>query len=229
MLRLARRASLAAAGPPARAAAVPALRLALQRARCSAGAGPNAYTWERPGRAPVVVDDPDAAASRALAPFRVRAAAQQLAALRNEVGELEEVLAPLELEKVRLDALAEAYPSRFIHACFASLLALWCTMFWMVFAGMVFGPQTYFAFDWNTVEPITYFVLCASVWLAVAHHYLFGKDWTYEGLVAALAAWRRRELYSASRTFDHSSYRRLHAELDAANRSIRELQSVKGL
>eukprot|EP01065_Artemidia_motanka_P029969 TRINITY_DN36011_c0_g1_i1.p2 TRINITY_DN36011_c0_g1~~TRINITY_DN36011_c0_g1_i1.p2 ORF type:complete len:237 (+),score=79.14 TRINITY_DN36011_c0_g1_i1:44-712(+) len=187
------------------------------------------FVWRRPGRPDVAVADPGEAAQSALASFRTRAVARELADAEDVVAKLEQRIAPLEIEKARIDTQAERYPSRFIHAAFFGLVFLWCLMFWMVFAGMIFGPQTFFAFDWNTVEPITYFVLYSGVWIAVVFYYFSGEPFSYSSLCRLLAASRRRRLYMRSRRFDPGHYDALKRSLDSARREVHSLRGVRGL
>eukprot|EP00756_Hemistasia_phaeocysticola_P051507 Hpha_TRINITY_DN26685_c0_g1::TRINITY_DN26685_c0_g1_i1::g.86105::m.86105 len=190
---------------------------------------PPSFTWNRPGRTPVVVADPDGAARKALQRFRVREVAVQLAEAEQAVELIEQRVEPLRLDKATLDKQADAFPDSVMRCVFLGLVVLWFVMFWMVFAGMLFGPRTFFAFDWNTVEPITYFVLYAAVWFACVFYYFAGVRFSYSELSRRLAGWRRARLYESHRRFDPTVYKALSADLAAAQERVRELHGVRGL
>ena len=106
----------------------------------------------------------------------------------------------LNVTKLELDAQAEKYPDR--HA--------WGIFAYLVVQNAVLFQWTYFQFDWNLVEPITYLLGYAVTWLCTLVYFAFGKEFTYDGLRSHLTEQRRESLYASS-DFDIRKFRALEA------------------
>lgn len=73
-------------------------------------------------------------------------------------------------------------------AVFSVLLAQFVVLFNWVFV----------VFDWNLVEPMTYFLGYTPVWMGVVMYYATGQEFTYDTCRSLLYGWRRRKLLTAA-------------------------------
>lgn len=78
----------------------------------------------------------------------------------------------------RAMAIAERHPFRVLWGVFAGLMTQNAILFYWVF----------FAFDWNLVEPCTYFFgYTSATWLALMFYKYTGREFTYDATVEELA------------------------------------------
>jgi hypothetical protein len=106
----------------------------------------------------------------------------------------------LKSQKAELDAAAAKYPDRHAWGIFAYLVAQNAVLF----------QWTFYQFDWNLVEPITYLLGYSVTWLCTLVYFAFGKEFTYDALRDHLTARRRDALYAAN-DFDVARFRTLEA------------------
>mmetsp|Transcript_20414 Transcript_20414/g.63455 ORF Transcript_20414/g.63455 Transcript_20414/m.63455 type:complete len:164 (-) Transcript_20414:45-536(-) len=106
----------------------------------------------------------------------------------------------LNTTKQQLDEQAQKYPDRHAWGIFAYLVAQNAVLF----------QWTYYQFDWNLVEPITYLLGYSVTWLCTLVYFAFGKEFTYDSLREHLTSRRRDALYAAS-DFDIRKFRAVEA------------------
>jgi hypothetical protein len=61
----------------------------------------------------------------------------------------------------------------------------------------------FFIFDWNLVEPVTYFIGFSCAWLSIAFYTLTGREWTY---AATFEVMERRRLLGATKAAATKTY-----------------------
>ncbi|RNF07776.1 hypothetical protein TraAM80_03150 [Trypanosoma rangeli] len=106
--------------------------------------------------------------------------------LRRTLSEKREEVAPLLAEKYRIDhAVDNRYVPLLRYLTLAALLAQFVILFRWVFV----------VFDWNLVEPMTYFLGCTVAWASTVFHCYHAKEFTWEAILDAVAQRRRLQLY----------------------------------
>ena len=111
--------------------------------------------------------------------------------------------------KDSLDARAAAYPDRHAWGIFGYLVAQNAVLF----------HWTYQRFDWNLVEPITYLLGYAVVWLCTTVYFACGKEFTYDALREHLVAKRRATLY-ADHDFDVAAFESVQEQRERLARIV---------
>lgn len=80
----------------------------------------------------------------------------------------------------------------------------------------------FFVFDWNLVEPVTYFLGYTAIWWSmIFHRATAGKEFNYENLAEELAERRRRKAYA--RRGDGATLDALTLEQETLSNVIRRL------
>ena len=118
--------------------------------------------------------------------------------LEQKKAELEK----MKTTKAALDAQADRHPVVVSWGIFAFLVTQFCVLFKWVF----------FDFDWNLVEPVTYFLGYTCVWGAIVFYNRTGKDFTYDIIWQDLADNKRRKLY-AQNSFKLEQFTALETEV----------------
>eukprot|EP01061_Rhynchopus_euleeides_P001400 TRINITY_DN10991_c0_g1_i1.p2 TRINITY_DN10991_c0_g1~~TRINITY_DN10991_c0_g1_i1.p2 ORF type:complete len:143 (+),score=35.48 TRINITY_DN10991_c0_g1_i1:130-558(+) len=131
----------------------------------------------------------------------------------------------MEEVKSKCDAIARRHPNLFASFGLAGMTGLWCLLFWMVFAESAFGCET-FAFDWNLVEPITYFLGYSVVWFGVVFYYFTGQEYSYDSVRDIMAKRKREKLY-AQHSFDMDKFLELQETVSRNERRIEELDVLQ--
>jgi len=98
-------------------------------------------------------------------------------------------IAPLEAEKDKYDAAAKKYANRFMHGLF----------FYLVFQFGVLADMVWIDFNWDIMEPITYFVTLTTVIGGFSFFIRSKQDYTYPALAQRFANSKLRKLYIANR------------------------------
>jgi len=91
----------------------------------------------------------------------------------NHVMErLKKEIYPLLVEKVKLDTQAARYANGVIYGGFGFLVAEWCFL----------ARLTWWEFNWDIMEPVTYFVTFGTAVLGYAYFTLTKRDYTFVDL-----------------------------------------------
>eukprot|EP01063_Lacrimia_lanifica_P038618 TRINITY_DN8255_c0_g1_i1.p1 TRINITY_DN8255_c0_g1~~TRINITY_DN8255_c0_g1_i1.p1 ORF type:complete len:263 (+),score=121.94 TRINITY_DN8255_c0_g1_i1:63-851(+) len=181
--------------------------------------------YRRKGQWDVLVKTPDELVTSVLAQHSSKALLSDLEALAAQVAKNRDSLAGMDAIKRECDELAARYPNLFAGGGLLGMVGLWALLFWMVFGNAVFGGDV-FTFDWNLVEPITYFLGYSVVWISVFYYYLTGAEYTYDSVRDILTEKKRAKLY-ASRGFDVAAYTQLQAEVASGAKKLAELNAIK--
>lgn len=119
----------------------------------------------------------------------------QLAALARVQAEI----ATLDSEKLKYDAIARRHANTLMAGLFAYLLLQFGVLFDMVWID----------FNWDIMEPITYFVGLTTLIGGFSFFIKSKQDYTYPALAQRLANSKLRKLYIANR-FDWPAWNALH-------------------
>jgi hypothetical protein len=115
----------------------------------------------------------------------------------------------LRAQKAELDIKAEKYPFLVSWAVGGFLVVQFVTLFKWVF----------FDFDWNLVEPVTYFLgYTGTTFFALMFYRYTGKDFSYDNLWGNMAEANKQKLYRDAK-FDP-------AQLESLEKSIKELEEL---
>eukprot|EP00760_Papus_ankaliazontas_P027623 PhM_4_TR3407/c1_g1_i1/m.83332/K20858/MCU; calcium uniporter protein, mitochondrial len=135
--------------------------------------------------------------------------------LVSQLAEKRVELAKLKVTKAAIDAQAEKSPDRVALLTFLFLAAQWAVLFNWVFI----------TFDWNLVEPITYFIGYTVVWLSIVHYYATGQEYTYDNVRQALADRKRRSLMKKA-NFDLDAFLKLDADVKTLEADVAALENI---
>lgn len=105
---------------------------------------------------------------------RAKALDDELAKLRRQRDDTDARVAVADAKAVQLTKAAALGTLGFLAAQFAVLFN------WV-----------FFVFDWNLVEPVTYFLAYTCVWAGVVFYGHTGTEWSYDSTREVLEAWRR--------------------------------------
>ncbi len=131
------------------------------------------------------------------------------AAARQRVEELQREIATMTKTKDLIDAKVLRASTTFLFANFAFLTAQFGLLFQWVF----------FTFDWNLVEPVTYFLGYTVVWAGLVFYCQTGRSFTYDDIVAVLEE-RKKAKLCAKLSFDYKKYMSLVEELELSKEEL---------
>lgn len=117
------------------------------------------------------------------------------------LARVEQEIAPLDAEKLQYDMIAHKHANRLMYGLLAYLL-----LQFGVLADMV-----WIDFNWDIMEPITYFVTLTTVIGGFSFFIKSKQDYTYPALAQRFANAKRRKLYIANR-FDYQTWNALDQE-----------------
>ncbi|KAG8348200.1 putative Mitochondrial calcium uniporter [Trypanosoma vivax] len=107
--------------------------------------------------------------------------------LRQTFHQQRTELAPMLVEKHRVDDYIENFYSPLLR-CITFILLL--SQFLLLL------HWTFVVFDWNLVEPMTYFIAYSAVWVGMVLYCYTARQFTWDALLAVLARRRRHGLYA---------------------------------
>jgi hypothetical protein len=128
---------------------------------------------------------------------------------RRRVDSLTQQIARLTPTKELIDAKVLRSSTTFLVSNLAFLSAQFAILFKWVF----------FTFDWNLVEPVTYFLGYTVVWAGIVFYCQTGRNFTYDDIVEVLED-RRRAKLCAKLKFDYDMYMALVQELEQAKEEL---------
>ncbi|KEG06684.1 hypothetical protein DQ04_12751000 [Trypanosoma grayi] len=106
--------------------------------------------------------------------------------LQRVLKQKREELAPLLAAKNRIDAVVDG---RYVP------LLRFLTLIFLLVQFAVLFRWVFVVFDWNLVEPMTYFLGYTVVWLSIVFHCHYTREMTWEAMVDVVAQRRRARLY----------------------------------
>ena len=130
--------------------------------------------------------------------------AEHKAALRTQLDAKRTQLAAMRAAVEAADRQGAAYAQRVAWVTFGLLCAQFGVLFNWVF----------FEFDWNLVEPVTYFLGYTCVWLGIVFYARTGCEWTYDATRELLAG-KRAARVLAKANVSREAYEALAAEVAA--------------
>eukprot|EP01060_Flectonema_neradi_P001716 TRINITY_DN11043_c0_g1_i2.p1 TRINITY_DN11043_c0_g1~~TRINITY_DN11043_c0_g1_i2.p1 ORF type:complete len:274 (+),score=55.62 TRINITY_DN11043_c0_g1_i2:95-916(+) len=183
------------------------------------------FRYTRRGEWDYLVKGPDAVIESVLLSHGKPALLEKLKALEADIAKLRQDVASLETIKEECDKIAAKHPDLFANFGLVGMASLWGILFWMVFAESVFGAET-FAFDWNLVEPITYFLGYTVIWFGVVFYYFTGQEYTYDNVRDMMEQRKKMKLYS-SKGLNIDEYNTMKADLEKMEQAVSELTCIK--
>lgn len=98
------------------------------------------------------------------------------------------------------------------------------TFLFLVAQNAVLFQWVFVTFDWNLVEPMTYFLgYSANTWLAMVFFKSTGRDFSHDGIVSELKQRKLDKLIQADAAFSMDRLTELHEQEAALRTSIRQL------
>jgi len=104
------------------------------------------------------------------------------------VERLKKEIQPLLQEKVKLDTKAARYANGVIYGGFGFLIAEWCFL----------ARLTWWEFNWDIMEPVTYFITFGTAVLGYAYFALHKRDYTFMDLRESILVNRMFKNYTKS-------------------------------
>ena len=132
------------------------------------------------------------------------------AAAKQRISEIQQQVDKLTPTRDIIDAKVMRSSTSFLFANLSFLAAQFALLFNWVF----------FTFDWNLVEPVTYFLVYTVVWAGLVFYAQTGRSFSYDEIVAVLEE-RKKTKLCAKYQFDYSKYTELIDELDKAKEELR--------
>ncbi|EKG06813.1 hypothetical protein TCSYLVIO_002074 [Trypanosoma cruzi] len=171
----------------------------------------HSYGPPKSGTVPVVTDT--TAFTRILNEVLVRddsGANDVIRDLRRFLRQKREELAPLLAEKHRIEAVVD---NRYVPLLGCLVLAFLVTQFVVLFRWV------FIVFDWNLVEPMTYFLGYTVVWAGIVFHCYYARELTWETMLDTVAHRRRVHLYEKA-GIDVKKVERLQREVCGIERML---------
>ncbi|CUG89244.1 Hypothetical protein, putative [Bodo saltans] len=128
------------------------------------------------------------------------------------IEELKKQLAPLEALEAEIDRRATAHSTRVITCIGAALAVQFAVLFNWVFV----------VFDWNLVEPVTYFLGYTVIWWSLVFYKRTGRDFSYEGIIEELKE-RKQAKLQKSLKLDANKLEELRSEIVTLEQKLRKL------
>jgi calcium uniporter protein, mitochondrial len=128
------------------------------------------------------------------------------------IAELKKQLAPLEALESEIERRATAHSARVVTFIGGALVVQFAVLFNWVFV----------AFDWNLVEPVTYFLGYTVVWWSLVFYKRTGREFSYEGIIEELKARKQRKLQKSLK-LDVSKLEELRSEIATLEGKLRNL------
>jgi hypothetical protein len=132
--------------------------------------------------------------------------------LEEQINRCATQLAEMDRVKAALDNDARCRAHRAIQTVFALLVAQFGVLFYWVFV----------IFDWNLVEPVTYFLGYTGTWLSVVFYGRTGMEFTYDAAREWVRLRMAKRLYARG-GFDTARYAALQATLKRLWKERRKL------
>ena len=137
---------------------------------------------------------------------------------------LEEELTTLTKSGGELCKLVAKYDSMSGAAADHAHRAMWGTFLFLLAQNAVLFQWVFITFDWNLVEPMTYFLgYTANTWLALVFFKSTGRDFTYDAIVAELKEKRMATLTASDEDFSLTRLQELQAREASLRASLAQL------
>jgi len=113
----------------------------------------------------------------------------------DDLARLKEEIKPLLLQKMKLDKKAERFSNAVIYSGLGYLVAQW----------LVMARLTWWEFNWDIMEPVTYFVTFGTAVIGYSYFTLVKREYTFVDLREALITNRQAKYYFRE-NFDVDTY-----------------------
>lgn len=110
--------------------------------------------------------------------------ARERESLLAVLAQLKKELEPLEAMEADIERRATAHAARVVTCIGGALAVQFAVLFNWVFV----------VFDWNLVEPVTYFLGYTVIWWSLVFYNKTGRDFSYEGIIEELKERKRSKL-----------------------------------
>eukprot|EP01117_Protostelium_nocturnum_P008511 TRINITY_DN304_c0_g1_i1.p1 TRINITY_DN304_c0_g1~~TRINITY_DN304_c0_g1_i1.p1 ORF type:complete len:348 (-),score=139.09 TRINITY_DN304_c0_g1_i1:173-1216(-) len=124
-------------------------------------------------------------------------------ATREEILSIEKELLPLMRVKLELDRKAYRFADLALFGGLGAFSAQW----------MFLARLTWWDFNWDIMEPVTYFITSGTALMAYIYFVLVKQEYTFENLRDGIATKRMLTNYTRSKEFDVEKYFDLEYEL----------------
>jgi len=131
--------------------------------------------------------------------------AQMIPSSPEEIARLEREIFPLMREKLALDAKAYAFSDTVLFGGLGAFAAQYIFL----------ARLTWWEFNWDVMEPVTYFITSGTALLAMFYFVLAKQEYTFENVRDGIARRRMAVTYWKSKKFDVEKYFDLEYELKA--------------
>ena len=135
--------------------------------------------------------------------------------MKDELAKSKSAWRDMHAQKQELDRRIQAHPENVARGIFA----------FIALQNAVLFEWTFFRFDWNLVEPITYLLGYSTMWLGIACFFSSGKEWTYDSMRASLVERQRRKVFSNA-SFDEKRYDDLTIRVGDLEERIKSLENL---
>jgi hypothetical protein len=136
-------------------------------------------------------------------------------AAKQKLETLTKELAKMETIKLQVDKAANS-SNWFGNIGLVFLTVQWCILFRMVF----------FTFDWNLMEPVTYFVGYTTMMIGILWYCFTKTDYDYNNVREFLIERKRNRLHTKNQ-FDMAKYESLQVEIIETKRQIQAFSLSK--
>jgi len=127
----------------------------------------------------------------------------------NELNTLKKEFLPLYLQKKELDAKANSYTNLVVYGGLGYLVAQWAFL----------ARLTWWEFNWDVMEPVTYFVTFGTAVLGYIYFVATKREYSYENFREGITISRMRKLYEKN-GFDVDKYFFLQHKLNQIDQEI---------
>eukprot|EP00759_Apiculatamorpha_spiralis_P026821 PhF_6_TR29496/c0_g1_i1/m.43678/K20858/MCU; calcium uniporter protein, mitochondrial len=168
-----------------------------------------------PGHVDIVIEEPENVTSIINSAMSLTSLAAYKKGVMTQLSDKKLEFTKLSVILDEIEAKAAKLPNRVAWLTFIFLVAQWGLLFNWVFI----------TFDWNLVEPITYFLGYTVVWMSILHYYATGREYTYDNVREMLISWKTRKLIQ-KRGFDLAKFNTLKEEIASLEKELAALGNI---
>jgi len=147
-----------------------------------------------------------------ISPALVAASEEANLAVNDEFEQMKKEIMPLYLEKRKMDKRASRAANLFVYGGLGYLVAQWA----------ILARMTWWEFNWDIMEPVTYFITFGTAVIGYAYFALTKREYTYNDLREAFANRRMYNRYVSGK-FDLERYYALEYKLRQKDPEVLEL------
>lgn len=132
---------------------------------------------------------------------------------QGAIASMKKELEPLEALEGDIERRCSAHASRVLSCIGAAMAVQFAVLFNWVF----------FVFDWNLVEPVTYFLGYTVIWWSLMFYNRTGKDFSYEGILDELKS-RKHAKLCKSMGLNASKLTELRSEIEVLEKKLHDIK-----